>query len=275
MFGYIIWNINPEITQLFGLLSLRYYSLLFFSGLILGYFVVRQFYINDQVPLERLEKLAIFIFIGTIAGARIGHCLFYEPDYYLQHPLEIFLPFEWSVDGRFKFTGYQGLASHGGAIGVLIAIITYCRKYKTPILWVLDRVAVAVPVTGAFIRFGNFMNSEIIGKPTNSNYGVVFQKVDYLPRHPAQLYEAAAYVLIFILLYRISRRVFTIYQDGFLFGLFLALLFGARFFIEFFKIIQSDFESSMALNMGQILSLPFITAGIVLMVWKKNIQKSI
>ena len=205
--GYITWNIDPEIIKLFGLVSIRYYSLLFVMGLILGYLIVKRIYIKEKISFESLEKLALYVFIGTVFGARLGHCLFYEPSYYLKNPLEIILPFSWKVGEGFAFTGYQGLASHGGAIGVLTAIILYCRNNHFDFLWVLDRVAVATPVTGAFIRLGNFMNSEIIGEPTNTSYGVVFQRVDLLPRHPTQLYEASAYFLIFlVLLWSYSRK---------------------------------------------------------------------
>ena len=184
--------------------------------------------------------------------------------------MDIILPFTWKTGGRFEFTGYQGLASHGGAIGVLTAIILYCRKYRFDFLWVVDGVAIATPVTGAFIRFGNFMNSEIIGEPTNTNYGVVFQRVDLLPRHPTQLYEAFAYLIIFLVLLWIYSRQTGERKDGYIFGLFLVLLFGARFLIEFFKLNQVDFESGMIINMGQILSIPFVLIGLTLMIWKRK-----
>lgn len=270
MIGYINWNIDPEIVKLFGLISLRYYSLLFVTGLILGYLIVKQLYRKEDIPIENLDKLTIFIFIGTILGARLGHCLFYEPEYYLRNLHEIFLPFKWKVGVDFQFTGYQGLASHGGAIGVLIGILIYCKRNHFDFLWVLDKIAIATPVTGMFIRFGNFMNSEIIGKPTNSNFGVVFQKIDLLPRHPTQLYEAFAYLLIFIFLILKYRKLKETKRDGYIFGLFLTLLFSARFLIEFFKINQVDFESGMFINLGQLLSIPFIMTGVGLIIWKKT-----
>src|SRR5690606_25129783 len=137
--------------------------------------VVKRIYRKENIPVTQLDKLLTYIVIGTVAGARLGHCLFYEPGYYLNHPVEIFLPIQ-EINGSYRFTGYQGLASHGGAIGVLLAMALYCRKYKIRLLWVLDRIAIAIPLTGAFIRFGNFMNSEIYGKPTNGNWGVVFMR---------------------------------------------------------------------------------------------------
>jgi phosphatidylglycerol---prolipoprotein diacylglyceryl transferase len=272
MIGFINWNIDPEIVNLFGFFPLRYYSLLFVTGLILGYLIVKQIYIRENEPVEPLDKLAFFIFIGTIFGARLGHCLFYEPHYYLNNPLEILLPFTWDSNGKFVFTGYQGLASHGGAIGVLIAMIVYSRQEKRNLLWIMDRVAVATPVVGAFIRIGNFMNSEIIGVPTQSRFGVIFNRIDTLPRHPAQLYEAFAYLCIFGLLLCLKLHKKQ-RNDGFLFGLLLVLLFGARFIIEFFKIDQVDFEQGMNLNMGQILSLPFIFIGLLILTFRMKKKK--
>lgn len=216
MLAYITWNVDPEIIRLFGVISLRYYSLLFVSGLILGYLIVRRIYIKEGIPAESQERLSIYILIGTVAGARLGHCLFYEPAYYWQHPWEIILPFRWIPGESFEFTGYQGLASHGGAIGVLLAIIIYCKKYHVNLLWTLDRVSVAIPLTAFFIRLGNFMNSEILGKPTFSRYGVVFEQVDLYPRHPAQLYEAFSYLLIFWALKWIFYITKENRQNGFL-----------------------------------------------------------
>jgi len=270
MIVYINWNVDPQIIKLFGIFSIGYYGLLFVTGLFIGYLIVKQIYLKEKVPIEDVEKLAVFIFIGTLVGARLGHCLFYEPAYYFKHPLDIILPFNWDTGGKFEFTGYQGLASHGGAIGVLTAIILYCRKYHFDLLWVFDRVAIGAPATGAFIRFGNFMNSEIIGEPTGTNFGIVFQRVDLLPRHPTQLYEAFSYLTIFLVLQWFYSNKKIKRQDGYIFGLFLIMLFGVRFILEFLKINQVDFENGMILNMGQLLSIPFILSGIGLILWKKN-----
>ncbi len=268
--GYIFWNVDPEIVKLFGIISLRYYGLLFVIGMFLGYFVVKRIYIKENLSTERLDKLAVFIFIGTIVGARFGHCLFYEPEYFLKHPLNIVIPFKWDSDGELNFTGFQGLSSHGGAIGVLTAIILYCKRYRYDSLWVLDRIAIATPLTGAFIRFGNFMNSEIIGKPTGTDFGIVFQKVDLLPRHPTQLYEGVAYLIFFFVLHWIFFDRKTKRGNGFIFGLFLVMLFGTRFILEFIKIPQVEFENGMILNMGQLLSTPFILGGIGLIIRKRT-----
>ena len=269
----IEWNPNPEIVRLFGSFSLRYYSLLFVGGLILGYQVVKHIYKKEGYPPERLEKLAMYIFIATVVGARLGHCLFYEPEYYLSRPLEMLLPIQF-VDGKMQFSGFQGLASHGGILAVFIAIWLYCRKYKEPMFAVLDKVSIGGALAGAFIRLGNFMNSEILGKATNADYGVVFSRVDQIPRHPAQLYESIAYFIIFIILFTLYKKLKGKRSDGWLFGLFFTLLFVARFLIEFFKINQVSFEDGMSLNMGQLLSIPFIVFGIAVMVKKGRPPKA-
>ncbi len=175
------------------------------------------------------------------------------------------------IGETYKFIGFQGLASHGGTIGVLIAIGIYCKKYKTNFLWVLDKIAIVAPIVAAFIRFGNFMNSEIYGKPTNGNWGVIFQRDDLIPRHPTQLYEAFSYLLIFgilILIYRKKKEK----SNGLILGVALVLIFLARFIIEFFKENQVGFENGMIINMGQILSIPFIIIGLVLIFMRKKAQ---
>ena len=268
----ITWNPDPVIFNLFGALPIRYYSLLFAGGLFLGYLVVKRMWVKEKLSLESLDKLAFYVFIATILGARLGHCLFYEPGYYLKHPLEMILPFN-TQGGKFTYTGFQGLASHGGILGVFIAIWLFARKTKMDIFNVLDKVAIGGALTGAFIRLGNFMNSEILGKATGSDFGVIFKRVDNVVRHPAQLYESLAYFAIFILLFLLYKNKKFKRGDGFLFGLFFTLLFLARFLIEFFKINQVQFEEGMAFNMGQLLSIPFMIGGIAVMIWKKNPKK--
>ena len=265
----ITWNTNPVLVELFGKVPIRYYSLLFAGGLFLGYLIVKRLWVKDKMSIDDLDKLAFYVFVATILGARLGHCLFYEPAYYLQHPLEMILPFNFK-GGSFNFTGFQGLASHGGILGVFIAIWLFSRKTKIKIFNVLDKVAVGGALTGAFIRLGNFMNSEILGKATEANYGIIFKRVDNVVRHPAQLYESLAYFLIFLLLFFLYRNKSFKRGDGFIFGLFFSFLFLARFVIEFFKINQVNFEDGMALNMGQLLSIPFMIAGIIVMFWKKS-----
>ncbi|MFW0736616.1 MULTISPECIES: prolipoprotein diacylglyceryl transferase [unclassified Flavobacterium] len=269
MKGILNWDADPVIFWITDSFPLKYYGAFFACGLLLGYAIVRNIYKKENLSLDNLDSLLVYVIVGTILGARLGHCFFYEPSYFLQHPIEILLPIQ-KVAGVYKFVGYQGLASHGGSIGVLIAMVLYCRKYKVKFLWLLDKMAIGVPVTGAFIRFGNFMNSEIYGKPTNGDWGVVFQRDDMIPRHPTQLYEAFAYLLIFVILYAMYKSEKIRKADGLIFGYFLMLLFLARFIIEFFKENQEAFENSMPINMGQILSIPFILIGLGLIVWKSK-----
>ncbi len=262
----INWDVDPVIFWITETFPFKYYGILFVIGLLLGLNIVKRIYLREKIPVENLEKLSTYIFVGTILGARLGHCLFYDFDYYSQHLLEILLPIK-EVNGTYQFIGFQGLASHGGAIGVLTAIFLYSKKYQTNLLWILDKVALAVPITGAFIRLGNFMNSEIYGKPTNSNWGVIFSKDDLIPRHPTQLYEAITYTFIFIVLILLNK---TKRSNGFIFGVFLILLFSARFIIEFFKENQVNFENNMLINMGQTLSIPFILVGILFAIIKRK-----
>lgn len=261
----IHWDVDPEIFTLFGTFPIKYYGLFFVSGLLLAYEVIKRIYKSENIPLEHLEKLSIYLFIGTLVGARVGHCLFYDFAYFSKHPLEIFLPFQ-IADGSWRFTGFAGLASHGAAIGILITIFLYIRKTKTPFFWLMDKVSIGIPVACAFIRLGNFMNSEIYGKPTSGNYGVVFMRDDMISRHPTQLYEAFSFLIIFGLLWYLYKKKLFNNQNGFIFGLFLILMFSARFIIEFFKENQVAFEDTMALNMGQILSIPFMIVGIALLI---------
>ncbi|RKR10392.1 prolipoprotein diacylglyceryl transferase [Flavobacterium sp. 90] len=271
MNGILNWNVDPVIVMITDSFPLKYYGALFACGLLLGYYIVRNIYKKENLSIDNLDSLLVYVIVGTILGARLGHCFFYEPSYFLQHPIEILLPIQ-KIGGVYKFVGYQGLASHGGSIGVLIAMVLYCRKYKVKFLWLLDKMAIGVPVTGAFIRFGNFMNSEIYGKPTNGNWGVVFERDDMIPRHPTQLYEAFAYLLIFVILYWMYKSDKIRKTDGIIFGYFLTLLFLARFIIEYFKENQEAWENSMPINMGQLLSIPFILIGLALIVWKSKKQ---
>jgi len=261
MLNYINWNVDPEIINVFGI-SIRYYGLLFVSGLILCIYILSWIYKRENIPSEHLEKLSIFGLIGILAGARLGHCLFYEPSYYLSHPLEMILPITFPPDGGIKFIGYQGLASHGGALGVLIALYFYSRKTKHSMIDTMDLIAVVAGLLFGFIRLGNFMNSEIIGIPTTKPWGVIFERVDNVPRHPAQLYEAISYFIIFIILMVLYKKMRDRLKNGFLFGLATVLFFTARFIIEFVKENQVGFEDGMTLNMGQLLSLPYIFVGI-------------
>lgn len=265
---YINWNIDPEIFKIGGF-ALRYYSLMFVMAFAGSYFILSKIYAKENVPVQLLSKLAIFVFVGTLIGARLGHTLFYEFEYFKNHLLEIILPFK-ITNGRFELTGYQGLASHGGAIGIIIAVALYCRKYKQSFLWIMDRLGIVVALSGFFIRLGNLFNSEIIGKPTNVSWAFIFERVDFIPRHPAQLYESILYLVIFFILWLVYERKPHKYGSGFLFGCFLVMLFSVRFLIEFTKVNQEEFENTMAINMGQILSVPFIIIGIYLIIAKRH-----
>jgi phosphatidylglycerol:prolipoprotein diacylglycerol transferase len=271
--NYIHWNPDPEIINIFGI-SIRYYGLLFVSGLVLSIYILGWIYKRENIPSEHLEKLSIFGIIGILAGARLGHCLFYEPSYYLSHPLEMILPITFPPDGGVKFTGYQGLASHGGALGLLIALYFYSRKTKHSMIDTIDLIAVVAALACGFIRLGNFMNSEIIGIPTTKPWGVIFERVDNVPRHPAQLYEAISYFIIFTIMMILYKKMRDRLKSGFFFGLVLVLCFTARFIIEFVKENQVGFEDGMTFNLGQLLSLPYIVVGIGFIIYGLRRTKS-
>ncbi|SHE33712.1 prolipoprotein diacylglyceryl transferase [Cnuella takakiae] len=268
---YINWNIDPEIFRLGGF-ALRYYSLLFALAFLLGYWLMKKMFVRESMPEELLQPLLIYIVVATVIGARLGQTLFYEFDYYKNHPLEIVLPFR-VINGSFEWTGYQGLASHGGAIGILAALALFARRYKIPFLWIADRLVIAVALGGFFIRLANLFNSEIIGKPTSAPWAFIFERIDPFPRHPAQLYEALAYLLIFAFLF-ISYRKSRGQRRGYLLGLFLIFIFLTRFAIEFTKEAQEAFEKAWLLNMGQILSIPFVLLGFYLVFQAAPAEKS-
>jgi phosphatidylglycerol---prolipoprotein diacylglyceryl transferase len=359
MLNYIIWNVKPQIIDL-GSFELRYYSLLFAVGFIISYVIIQNMLKRENIDVEILDKLTVYVVLSTIIGARLGHTLFYEFDYYIRHPLEIFLPWRGTIGEDFRFTGYQGLASHGGVIGIIIGIYLFKRKTKVSYFWTLDRLAILAALVSCLIRTGNLMNSEIYGKPTQSESGFVFsydftrllernheekiEKIRYqktfddslqiheavpvkllvtfshkikdekivrlfaetslksavgdnayqdnifhpspqelkysvgkegrnfviealvygVPRHPTQIYEALSYLAIFIFLMLIYYKRGAKVKNGFYVGVLLTLVFSSRFIIEFVKENQEEFENTMALNMGQILSIPFVIAGIAL-----------
>ncbi len=263
----VVWDFNP-IAFSIGALELRWYSLFFALAFILGYIILKKVVFDKEgVPVSLLDKLAFYVFLGVLIGARLGHCLFYEPSYYLAHPIEMLLPIGIDSQGGWHFTGYQGLASHGGAIGILLAVWLYSRKTRLPVFWVLDRLVIIVALAGMFIRLGNLANSEIYGVATESNWGFVFAlNGERVPKHPTQLYEASAYFLsfVFLLSYYICTKRKP--RNGVLFGAFLVLIFVSRLIIEHWKEVQEAWEQAMVLNMGQILSIPFIVVGIVVLV---------
>lgn len=274
--SYILWN--PDDTALrIGSFAMHWYSLCWLIGLVLAYLIVRRLYKEQKIKDELFDPLFLYCFIGILVGARLGHCLFYQPDVYLsswKHFVEMFLPIEFTGNSGWHFTGYRGLASHGGTFGLMLALWLYVKKTKLNIWRVLDNIAIATPATAFFIRIGNLMNSEIIGKPTDVPWAFIFEQVDMLPRHPGQLYEALAYAVLMFIGWRLYRRNPQRVGTGFFFGLCLTYIFTARFLIEFTKEIQEPFEAALPINMGQILSLPFIAIGIACMVggkWMKRL----
>lgn len=265
--NYILWNPDVEAFHLFGF-SVRWYSLCWLIGLVLAYFIVQRLYKQQKIKEELFDPLFLYCFFGILLGARLGHCLFYQPEYYLtswQHFIEMIVPIHFLPAGGWKFVGYEGLASHGGTIGLIVALYLYYRRTRLNLWQVLDNIAIATPITACFIRLGNLMNSEIIGKVTDVPWAFIFERVDKMPRHPGQLYEAIAYFVFFFVGLWLYRKHPQRVGTGFFFGLCLTLIFTFRFFIEYTKDIQVDFESGMPLNMGQILSLPFIAIGIYCM----------
>lgn len=252
--SFIHWNASPELFKI-GPLSLRWYGLLFALGFVLGYLIMQKIFIKENKSQKDLDALTVAMILGTVIGARLGHCLFYEPAYYLSHPEKIL--FVWE----------GGLASHGGAIGIFIALYLYIRKRPhINFLWLLDRLTIVTALAACFIRLGNFFNSEIYGAPSDLPWAVVFIRVDDVPRHPSQIYEALAYFLIFVYLFIYYKRNYNKLRNGFMFGMFLVLVFGFRFFVEFLKAPQVEFETQMLLNMGQILSIPFIVLGVYFLI---------
>lgn len=276
--AYILWN--PDIVAFsLGPIEVRWYSLLWCIGLFTVYQLMHYLFKEQKLGEDKFEPMFVYCFLGILIGARLGHCLFYEPEYFLSHPVEMFLPIRKFADGEWHFTGYEGLASHGGTLGLMLAIILYCRKVKLNLMHVLDNVAIVTPICACAIRLGNLMNSEIIGRPTDVPWAFIFQRVDMQPRHPGQLYEALCYAVFFFIgwaIYRRSLGIEGVNKDkkplfdirvgsGFYFGLCIFLIFLSRIFIEFTKENQVDFESSMTFNMGQLLSVPFVLLGLYCM----------
>lgn len=254
--SYITWDVSQVIINI-GPLSVRWYGLLFALAFVFGFIILTRVYKLEKKPQTDLEQLSIYVILGTVIGARLGHCLFYDPVYYLSNPFEMIKVWE------------GGLASHGAAIGILTALYLFARKKKDQgMIWTLDRLVIVVALGGALIRLGNLFNSEIIGMQTDVSWAFIFTKVDDVPRHPAQLYESIAYFISFGIIYFIYLKKRETLKTGFLFGLFLIFIFGFRFFVEFIKEDQSAFEAGMILNMGQILSIPFVLMGLYYLIRK-------
>lgn len=252
---YLVWNLDP-IAFSFGSVRVFWYGILFATAILSGLEYMKWIYKKEGRDENELESMFLYVVIGIVVGARLGHCLFYDPSYYLAHLMKIIAIWE------------GGLASHGGGAGVILALWLYVRKYKVNFLWLLDRVAIPTALFGFFVRMGNLMNSEILGKPTEVPWAIVFARIDSLPRHPAQLYEAFSYLIIFVVLayiYRTKEKLAN--RQGFLFGLFLVLIFSVRFLVEFVKVKQASYTHEIALTTGQELSIPFLFLGIGLMIW--------
>ena len=262
----IDWNPSPILFKI-GPVAIRYYSLMFVIAFMLGLYLMKKIFINEKISLEKLDSLFIYVVVATLIGARLGHFLFYEPEFLFKHPLEVILPVRFSP--KFEFTGYRGLASHGAAIGITIAMYLFSKKVlKRPMLFILDRIVVPVASGAIFVRLGNLMNSEIIGKPTHSDYGFVFKRLgENFPRHPAQLYEAFSYLIIFIILWFVYWKTNKKEKSGYIFGLFFVLLWSARFLVEFFKEkqVEGGDQWILGLNTGQMLSVPLILVGLFFM----------
>ena len=290
----LIWNPSEGIDL--GFFVIRYYSLMFVIAFGLGWFIMKKIFERENVAIDKLDSLFIWIVLATLIGARLGHVLFYDWEYFRNHLLEIFLPFRFNPG--FEFTGYQGLASHGAAISIIIAMYFFSKNIlKKPLLWILDRIVIAVASGAVFVRFGNFFNSEIVGKVTNSAFGVRFIRDQFSAReavnatqlatpkeayhaiatnpqyaellqqvpakHPAQLYEAFCYIIVFAILYFLYWKTEAREKSGYLFGLFLVLLWSIRFVVEYVKESQGGFESALGLfSTGQWLSIPFIIIGL-------------
>lgn len=269
---FIEWDPNPALFTI-GSFPLKYYGLFWAIGIAMGYYVVQYQYRDKKIAPAIFEPLFFYCFVGIFVGARLGHCLFYDFEYYKDNILEIFLPIRFLADGGWKFTGYAGLASHGGTLGLIIALWLYCRKTKMNYMDVLDMIAVATPITATWIRLANLMNSEIIGNQTDVPWAFIFTNVDALPRHPAQLYEALAYLLLFFIMLYFYKKHDASLHRGFYFGFCLVYIFTFRFFIEFLKVDQVAFEETMLLNMGQWLSIPFVIIGALSILYGKQFDK--
>jgi len=260
------WEPSTTLFKL-GSFGIHYYSLMFVIAFSLGYNIMKKMYLKEKVAIDTLESMLFYIVISTLLGARLGHVFFYDWTYYQNHLIEVLLPISSNAEGGYSFVGFRGLASHGAALGILFGIIIYQRfnAYK-PLAWILDRLIIPTTLGAGFVRIGNFFNSEIVGNYTGNNFGVVFaNRGEMLPRHPAQLYEAFAYFILFFFLRYLYRKGLN-RQDGFLVGVFMSVLFSIRFLVEFVKESQGGFETFLpALSTGQWLSVPLIIAGIIVM----------
>lgn len=258
LLSFIVWDANPDIFVIPGIdHPVRWYGLMWGLGFLFSQMILIRMYKKEGRTEKEIELLTVYIIIATILGARLGHCLFYNPDYYLQHPLDILKIWE------------GGLASHGAGLGIFLATYLFAKKTNVAYLWILDRLAIVVAFTGSLIRFGNLMNSEMIGTPTDVPWAFIFVQKDNIPRHPAQLYESIYCILLFAGLFYLWQTKRQTMKDGTIFSWFLIILFSLRIVDEFFKVNQETFEDGMILNMGQLLSIPMVLAGVAILIWNK------
>lgn len=251
---HLIWNVDPVILEL-GPLQLRWYGLLFVGSFFLGLMILTKIYKHEGKDPAVLDTLLIYVMVGAVVGSRLVHCLFYEPEYYLSHPLEILKVWK------------GGLASHGGLAGVLITLYLFAKRYQTPYMWLLSRMAIPGALTAAFVRFGNLFNSEILGLPSDRPWAIIFERVDMIPRHPVQLYEAISYLIILVLLVTIYRKVTPAFATKILPGVFLVTVFTARFLLEYTKTRQEAYTTDLPFTTGQMLSIPYVILGILWIIW--------
>lgn len=279
LLAFVIWKVDPVAFTL-GPLEVRWYGILLALGFLFAYMVLQQVFKVEKISQTMLDKLAIWTIVWTIVGLRIGHFLFYEPEYFIKAPLQVFLPF----DENWHFTGFQGLASHGGVIAIILFLSYFSWKHKMNVFWLLDRLSIVVLIAASLVRLGNLMNHEIVGSITQVSWAFDFTRGGYEVagtfRHPAQLYESIVYFLTFLgLVFYYFKIAKGKIPPGRTTGILLIVVFGARFIIEFFKEVQVAKEASMSLNIGQILSIPFIIIGIGLLVWsiinRRNIPQYI
>ena len=247
---HLIWDVSPILFE-FGFIAMRWYGFFFVGSFLLGYLILSKIYKRENKNPDNIENLILFIMAGAVLGARLVHCMFYEPQYYLNNPIEIL--YVWK----------GGLASHGGLLGVLLAVYLYAKRYHESFLWLISRLAIPGALTAASIRIGNLFNSEILGKSSEEYWAIIFSRVDMIPRHPVQIYEFLAYIIIFVILILVYKKVSFKLSTKVLPGLFLILVFSSRFILENYKVQQTIYDMNIPFSMGQLLSLPYIVLGIV------------
>lgn len=282
IYNKIKWEPSETIFKI-GDFGIHYYSLMFVLAFTIGYYLMKRMFNKEKISEEFIEPLLVYVVFSTLIGARLGEVFFYNWDYYSNHLIEILLPIREKENGGFlfgllnnyEFIGFRGLASHGASIGIILGLYIYQRKYNyKPLLWLLDRLSIPVSLGAFFVRIGNFFNSEIVGKYTGNNFGVIFiNRGETLPRHPTQLYESFGYLILFLILNYFYKNREN--NNGYLFGIFLSTMFTIRFIVEFLKESQGGFESKLTLfSTGQWLSIPMILSGLFIIIYSLKKLKS-